>query len=194
MSTFFALLSVVALAGAAVAVVALAGGDRTAGLRAAIARNAPLAVAAVMVTATLGSLYYSEIVGFQPCRLCWFQRIFAYPMAIIFVVALLQRLRRGAGSARLTDVWAHTLPLAAIGLGVSTWHVAIQRLPSLSSGACDATAPCSAVYVSELGVFSIPLMAGTAFVLVLTWGAVALLAREPAPAEPPAASSARRTQ
>ena len=33
----------------------------------------------VVATATLGSLFYSEIAGFEPCKLCWFQRIFMYP-------------------------------------------------------------------------------------------------------------------
>lgn len=196
MSAFFALLALVALAGATAAIVVLVAGARARALRAVIARAAEPAAAAVMITATLGSLYYSEIVGFVPCQLCWFQRIFAYPLAVVFLVAVVRRWRRSPDdAARPAEVWAYTLPLAVLGLGVSAWHVAIQRLPGLDTGTCDASAPCTAVYVDQFGIISIPVMAGAAFAFVVTWGTVASLPKGGAvEALPPAQPSARSSE
>ncbi len=179
MSAFFALLTLVALAGTLVAGAALAVGERASRLRDLIARHALGAAAAVTGTAVAGSLYYSESVGFVPCELCWFQRIFAYPLAVILGVALLAHLARsrGRGIAPPADVWVYALPLAAMGLGISAWHTAIQRLPTAGEGACDPAVPCSAIYVEQFGFITIPVMAGAAFVFTLAWGGVALLAR-----------------
>jgi len=44
----------------------------------------------VSVLATLGSLYFSEIKGFIPCDLCWFQRIFMYPLVVILGIGTFQ--------------------------------------------------------------------------------------------------------
>lgn len=144
------------------------------------------AAAAVTGTATLGSLYYSEIVGFIPCRLCWFQRIFMYPLAVILTVALVRHLRSLRGGAApdtpaRTDVWRYAVPLAVVGLPISIWHWLIERFPGLESGACDPIAPCSAIYVERFGFVSLPWMAGTGFAFVL---AVALLLRRTPSSQP----------
>lgn len=119
------------------------------------------AASAVTGTAAMGSLYLSEVAGYVPCELCWAQRIFAYPLAVITTVALIRRRR---------DVWTYAAPVAAIGLVISIWHVIVQRLPA-AGGSCDPANPCSAIYVERFGFITIPVMSGTAFlaVLVLAW-------------------------
>ncbi len=113
----------------------------------------------VALVATLGSLYLSEIVHLIPCRLCWFQRIFMYPLVIVLGIA-----------ARRRD--AEVIPTAATltGMGglISIYHYIIQHFPSLDSGACDPTAPCSAAYIWQWNFLSIPYMAGSSFALILT--------------------------
>ena len=112
----------------------------------------------VALVATLGSLIYSEVIHFEPCRLCWFQRIAMYPMAIILLVGAIRR---------ETVVKFYALPLALVGLGISVWHYLIQTFPGLSSGAsCDPDVPCSAKYVDVFGFISIPFMAGAGFTLI----------------------------
>jgi len=113
----------------------------------------------VALAATLGSLYLSEIVHLIPCRLCWFQRIFMYPLVIVLGVAA----RR-----QDTEVGQTAGALAGIGLLISIYHYTIQHFPSLDSGACDPTAPCSAAYIWQWNFLSIPYMAGSAFALILT--------------------------
>lgn len=41
--------------------------------------------------ATCGSLFFSEVLGWLPCVLCWYQRILMYPLAIIIAIGLLRR-------------------------------------------------------------------------------------------------------
>jgi len=52
----------------------------------------PLA-ALITTTAMLGSLYFSEIVNYVPCRLCWYQRAAMYPLAILLIVANFKKFR-----------------------------------------------------------------------------------------------------
>lgn len=113
----------------------------------------------VALVATLGSLYLSEIVHLIPCRLCWFQRIFMYPLVIVLGIAA----RR-----RDAEILPTAAALAAMGGVVSIYHYIIQHFPTLDSGACDPTAPCSAAYIWQWNFLSIPYMAGSAFALILT--------------------------
>jgi disulfide bond formation protein DsbB len=130
----------------------------------------PLA-AAVAVTATLGSLYFSEVADFPPCRLCWFQRIGMYPLALLLPLAAWRRDR---------GIRPYALVLAVLGGLVSAYHVAVERFPSLESGACDPTNPCSIVWVERLGYLTIPAMALSGFAAVATLVATLPTLRESA--------------
>ena len=108
----------------------------------------PLA-ALVATTAMAGSLWFSESGNhWQPCRFCWFQRIFMYSSAIILIVAAIRRDRQSK--------W-YVVPLAAIGMAVSIWHhVFLEHYVVTESTACASAISCAAPnYVSfgklELG-------------------------------------------
>ena len=112
----------------------------------------------VALVATAGSLIYSEVIHFEPCRLCWFQRIAMYPLAVVLLVG---------GFRRDLAVKLYGLPLALGGLAISVWHYLIQNFPALEgSGSCDPSVPCSAKYVDVFGFISIPFMAGAGFILI----------------------------
>lgn len=111
----------------------------------------------VAFVAMLGSLIYSEVIHFTPCRLCWFQRIAMYPMAVILLVGAIRR---------EFQVKYYGVPLALIGLGVSVYHYIIQRVPNLEGGACDPDNPCSAIFVDIFDFISIPFMAGAGFIVI----------------------------
>jgi disulfide bond formation protein DsbB len=116
----------------------------------------------IALVATAGSLYFSEIVGFVPCSLCWYQRIAMYPLVLVL----------GVGVWRGDPVvWRYALPLPLVGLAVATYHVIIQWQPAADIGACTTGVPCTGRYVAVFGFVSIPSMALAAFVLI-----VALLA------------------
>jgi disulfide bond formation protein DsbB len=170
MATLFALLTVVANAAVvAIAVIAVADRDGFSGLkRSAWSTLGPSALwlaFAVALTATLGSLYLSEVAHFVPCKLCWYQRIAMYPLVpILFVAAL----TRDAG------VWRYATPLAAIGSAISVYHYQLERFPDQTSVSCTLEAPCTVVWIWKFHYISIPLMALSGFALIV---ALMLVAR-----------------
>lgn len=160
---FLGLLAMAAQAGAAVVLVTLvvrAMAPRARWPHQVVEAVGPVALlvsAAVAVVATLGSLYYSEVADFPPCRLCWYQRIGMYPLAVVLPIAAWRRDHQ---------VRWYALPLALAGGAVSIYHVAVERFPSLESGACKVTNPCSTIWVETFGYLTIPTMALSAFALV----------------------------
>jgi disulfide bond formation protein DsbB len=129
--------------------------DRVVGAIGPNARGLALLVAA---TATGGSLYYSEVVGFTPCELCWFQRICMYPLVAVLAVGVLRR-DRAAG-------W-YAAPLVAVGAPLALYHWLVERVPSLAaSTSCSLAAPCAVPYFEELGYITLAFMAMSAFLLI----------------------------
>jgi len=176
-SIFFALLTVAANLG----VLAVAGlwlaarvhaGARDAldALRDAIGPSGVALAWVVAATATGGSLYYSEVAGFPPCDLCWYQRIAMYPLVVILGVAALRR---------HTAIRFEVVPLALAGAAISVYHYQLERFPSQSSLSCSLTVPCTTVWVWRFHYVSIPFMALSAFLAV----AVLLALTRPDPQE-----------
>lgn len=115
---------------------------------------------AVAIVATLGSLYLSEIAHLEPCRFCWIQRIFMYPLAIILPMAAFRR----DAKARL-----YAATLATIGAGFAAYHRLIQEFPDLGSGSCGVSGPsCTAALILKFEFVTIPYMSLSAFLLILT--------------------------
>jgi len=108
--------------------------------------------------AMVGSLYFSEKVGFAPCKLCWYQRIAMFSIAIISFVAAL---RNDKNIAR------YTIVLAPLGLIVSTYHYLLEWYPTLETNVCSLDVPCTAVWFRELGFVTLCFMAGCAFITVI---------------------------
>jgi disulfide bond formation protein DsbB len=111
----------------------------------------------IALVATLGSLYYSEIAGYVPCRLCWYQRILMYPLVVVTLVGALKR-----------DEYlpAYVLPLSIIGMGVSGYHALMEKGIVPASTTCAVDVPCNITYVNYLGFITIAVMAFTAFTLI----------------------------
>lgn len=113
--------------------------------------------AGVAAVAVAGSLWFSNDAGFIPCHLCWLQREVMYPLAFLLVaVAIVRR-------------WWLTLAAAVlplIGAGISARHVWVEAHPDDESAACRVGVPCSVKWIDEFGYITIPVLAGTAFVLV----------------------------
>lgn len=122
----------------------------------------------VAVVATLGSLYFSEIRGFEPCKLCWLQRICMYPLTILLGIAA-YRGERG--------IVTYALPFAVIGGIISLYHTLEQKIPAIARLApCTVGVPCNRDYLE--GFITIPMMALTAFALIIPF--LLLSRREPA--------------
>lgn len=175
LTSFFVLVALMCLAGTvAIAVggvvLAVSGGPRwLVAARADLGRVALRLATLVAAGATLGSLYYSEVVGYVPCVLCWGQRIFMYPLALILTVGAI---RNDLG------VRVYALALAIPGAALSVYHSWIQAFPQETSF-CTAEAPCAERHVWELGFVSIPFMALSAFLTVIALLVVATRAESP---------------
>lgn len=109
----------------------------------------------VATIATLGSLFYSEILLFQPCKLCWFQRIFMYPLAIYLLSSLLSR-------QTINRLFIGIM--AGLGFGVSLYHVVLERIPN---GSTFCSNDCLIRWVNYFGFVTIPLLSFIAFSLLL---------------------------
>jgi disulfide bond formation protein DsbB len=112
----------------------------------------------VAAVATAGSLYFSEVADYVPCRLCWFQRIAMYPLAVILLIAAIRR----DGAIR----W-YAIPLAAVGACVSIYHYLVEWHPRLEGDVCDPTSPCSLVWFREFGFVTLAFMALCGFAAII---------------------------
>ena len=112
----------------------------------------------VAIAATVGSLYFSEVRAFVPCALCWWQRIFMYPLVVVLGVATFRQ---------DLSAWRTALPLSLVGLGISTYHVLLQKVPGIAPPAsCASGVPCNVQYIDWFGFVTIPLLAAVAFLVV----------------------------
>lgn len=115
------------------------------------------------LTSTAGSLFFSEVMMFPPCVLCWYQRMAMYPLVIIFFVGSFQGLR-------VTTYFS--LPFVGIGWLVSIFHNLLHWgvIPE-SASPCIKGVSCSTVFLNWFGFVTIPLLALTSFSLlgILQW-------------------------
>lgn len=110
-----------------------------------------------------GSLIYSEVIGYDPCELCWFQRIFMYPQVIILGFALFNK-KKG--------ILLCSISLAVLGALVAGYHYLLQ-FGVMRGSFCDAldhTANCAQRLVMNFGYVTIPMMVLTAFLLIIIAG------------------------
>lgn len=113
---------------------------------------------AVALTAMLGSLFYSEVMGYLPCKLCWYQRILMYPLAIILGIAAVRK---------DSKIYLYVLPMSIWGGGISLYHYLMQKTNWFESGAAACgLIPCDVDYVNYFGFMTIPFLALIAFILI----------------------------
>lgn len=108
--------------------------------------------------ATLGSAFFSEIMRLPPCSLCWYQRIFMFPLPLVLLAGLLPYDPRAS---------RYALPLAVVGTGIALWHTLLYVgiLPE-SAAPCVEGVSCTKPTFTLFGVFSIPVMSLCAFATI----------------------------
>lgn len=113
----------------------------------------------VALTATSGSLFFSEVAHLTPCKLCWFQRIFMYPQVVILGIAIYLKDQK---------IWKHIIPMSLIGGSISMYNYYLQLFPS-SATLCpvDSLESCSRVIVMQFGYVTFAVMALSASLLIL---------------------------
>ncbi|WP_341769670.1 disulfide oxidoreductase [Effusibacillus lacus] len=112
----------------------------------------------ISIVAVLGSLYFSEVAGYVPCTLCWFQRIFMYPLAVILGIASYR------GDTHITN---YVLPFSIIGGSFSLYHYLEQKISYFGElTPCRVGIPCNVEYINWFGFITIPFLALACFFLI----------------------------
>ena len=123
-------------------------------------RNNILFVAGLQaLVATLGSLYFSEVMLLTPCILCWYQRIAMYPLIVLIFTGIF---------SKDTKVYRYILPTSLIGWGIALYHNLLywNILPE-SAATCRAGISCTVRYIEWVGFITIPLMSLVAFSVII---------------------------
>ena len=118
----------------------------------------PYVAWAQALVASIGSLFLSEVLGYPPCVLCWYQRIAMYPLVVVLVVGILRRDR---------GIHLTVLPLSVIGLAIALYHnlLYIGVIPDAVS-VCRAGISCTTRFFEWFGFITIPLLSLTAFIVI----------------------------
>lgn len=111
----------------------------------------------ISLIATLGSLYFSEIVGYPPCDLCWYQRIFMYPLTIILGIAVYKK---------SNEVIPYILPLPLIGFAIALYQYILQNLPAVDSSFCGPDISCTTKYIDIFGFITLPFLSMVSFAII----------------------------
>lgn len=115
-------------------------------------------------SSTIGSLIYSQVVGYPACILCWIQRIFMYPQMFLFGLAYFRKDR---------SIIPYALLLTILGGAVALYQWIKDMLALYGDGSVSLGCPvvaglpsCDRIYVLEFGYITIPMIALNAFILI----------------------------
>jgi disulfide bond formation protein DsbB len=112
----------------------------------------------ISLASIFGSLFFSEVMKFPPCNLCWYQRIFIYPVALIILTGLF------LGSKDTNKILT---PFISMGLIFAIYHNLVYYKVIQVIVPCTETAPCTAQQLNYLGFITIPLLSLSAFVALI---------------------------
>ncbi len=111
------------------------------------------------VIATAGSLYFSEIAHFPPCVLCWYQRIFMYPLALIIPIGIVSKDKK---------LPYYVIPLATIGAIIAFFHnLLYYKIIPESAAPCLAGVSCTTKFIEFFGFVTIPFLSLSAYLLII---------------------------
>lgn len=113
----------------------------------------------IALISTLGSLFFSEIMGFEPCVLCWYQRIAMYPLVLILAIGLYTQDQHSV---------KYALPIACAGWLVALYHWLLYAgfIPK-GMQPCGKGSPCADVQLELAGFVTIPLLSLLAFSFIV---------------------------
>jgi disulfide bond formation protein DsbB len=112
----------------------------------------------VALVSTLAVLFIGEIMGQAPCVLCWYQRAFMFPLAVVLGVACY---RSDPG------VWRYGLPLAAFGGAIAAYHtLLVAGIIPQPLVPCGEGISCTSEDMMVFRVVPIPLLSVGAFAAI----------------------------
>lgn len=110
------------------------------------------------LVAMLGSLFFSQVLLFPPCTLCWYQRIALYPIVLLSAIGIIRKDNK---------VYQYILPLSLIGLVISLYHNFLYlKLTPAAVDFCNSGVSCTTHYIQWFGFITIPFLALLAFIVI----------------------------
>lgn len=112
----------------------------------------------IALISTTGSLFFSEVLKFSPCILCWYQRILMYPLVVILFVGILRKEK---------FIYQYVLPFTTVGLLISSYHNLLyyKMLPD-SLTPCTLGISCTTKFIELFGFMTIPFLSFCSFLLI----------------------------
>lgn len=113
----------------------------------------------VAVISSLGSLFFSEVMEFAPCSLCWYQRIFMFPLVLVLLSGMFPLDK---------DVFKYALPIAMVGWVFAFYHFLVYSgfIPERLQP-CGEGVSCSETYIDLFGFLTIPMLSLISFTAIL---------------------------
>ncbi len=113
---------------------------------------------ALALASLSGSLFFSEILKYAPCVLCWWQRVFMYPLVAIFAVAIIKK---------DTKVYDYVLPLSILGTLTALYHYLLtMKIIPETLAPCSVGVSCLTKYIQWFGFINIPFLSLISFLLI----------------------------
>lgn len=110
------------------------------------------------ILATLGSIYFSEIAGFAPCVLCWYQRICMYPIVLVLTVGILEKNK---------NIYKYVLPFSLLGIVIAAFqNLLYYKIIPEAAAPCTFGVSCTTKYIEWLGFITIPFLSLAAFSVI----------------------------
>lgn len=104
------------------------------------------------------SLYFSDVLGFAPCVLCWYQRIAMYPLVLIIGIGIVKKDR---------NFYNYALPLSLVGGAIAFYqNLLYYKVIPISLAPCISGISCTAEYIKLFGFVDIPLLSFISFLIV----------------------------
>ncbi|MBC7981552.1 disulfide bond formation protein B [Candidatus Parcubacteria bacterium] len=123
-----------------------------------IQKNAMYLILVQVFVAIVGSLYFSDVKGFEPCVLCWYQRIFMYPLLPVVAIALWRKENK---------IYQYTLPMAMLGIIISIYHNLLYTGIIKNEEFCSTGISCTSKYIEYFGFVTIPFLAFLGFAVII---------------------------
>lgn len=120
----------------------------------------------IVLASVFGSLFFSEVMGYAPCNLCWYQRLCVYPMFFIIMTGLYLKSK---------DTVLFLLPFSVTGLFISVYHNLIYYKLVTVIVPCSESAPCTQQQLNWLGFITIPLLSLATFIILFSLNVIAFL-------------------
>jgi disulfide bond formation protein DsbB len=124
-----------------------------------LTKNALYLALAQAIVATLGSLYFSEIMHYPPCVLCWWQRIGMYPLILLIGAGILRRDAK---------IYLYVLPPALIAWCIALFHnLLYYKIIPDTLAPCTTGVSCTTKFIEYFGFVTIPFLSFVAFSVII---------------------------